>query len=276
MIWCTDGDLNVGTTRQEALVGLIEEKAKTGVFLTTLGFGTGYLQDSTLEKMADKGTGHYAYVDTLKEGRKILVEEMASTLLTIAKDVKFQVEFNPAKVASYRLVGYENRILRKEDFLDDKKDAGDIGSGHRVTAFYEVIPVGVQDEAPAGVEPLKYQKPVEAPVPAPAAGKDASAELMTVKLRWKEPEADKSTGMEVPFTDEGRGYEKASGDFRFAASVASFGMLLKDSEHQGRASYDSLLERLASEDMGRDESGTRTEFMALVRKARDLAAPSGR
>ncbi len=270
VIWCTDGDLNVGVTDQGGLTRLVEEKAKTGVFLTSLGFGTGNLKDSTLEQMADKGNGHYAYVDSLNEGKKVLVEEMASTLMTIAKDVKFQVEFNSAKVSSYRLVGYENRMLRKEDFNDDSKDAGEIGSGHTVTAFYEVVPPGMEADA-SPVDPLKYTKPVEA-----VAKKDASPELLTVKLRWKEPAAEKSELMEVPFTDNGQGYEKASGDFRFAAAVASFGMLLRDSEHQGRASYDSLIERIASEDMGRDEGGYRTEFVELVKKARDLAAKETR
>jgi Ca-activated chloride channel family protein len=262
VIWCTDGDLNVGVTDQGGLTRLIEDKAKTGVFLTALGLGTGNLKDSTLEQVADKGNGQYAYIDTLNEGRKVLVEQMAGTLITIAKDVKLQLEFNPAKVGAYRLIGYENRLLNKEDFNDDRKDAGEIGAGHTVTALYEIVPAGVPLDLP-GVDPLKYQKPVAVAV-------NPSPELLTVKLRYKEPAGETSKLLELPVLDKDLGLDKASGDFRFAAAVASFGMLLRDSGHKGNLTYGSLLEELAGGDMGRDEGGYRREFVDLVKAAQRL------
>src|SRR5262249_53228827 len=193
---CTGGDFNVGITNQGDLTRLIEDKAKSGVFLTVLGFGMGNLKDSTLEKLADKGHGNYAYIDTINEARKVLVEQMGGTLVTIAKDVKIQVEFNPAKVNAYRLIGYENRLLKAEDFNDDKKDAGDIGAGHTVTALYEVVPAGKKINLP-GVDPLKYQQgsaPTEA-----ARGPD----LLTLKLRYKAPDGDTSKLLEFPVVDGG-------------------------------------------------------------------------
>ncbi|MBI5394383.1 MAG: VWA domain-containing protein [Verrucomicrobia bacterium] len=262
VILCTDGDFNVGVTNQGDLTRLIEEKAKGGVFLTVLGFGMGNLKDSTMEKLADKGNGNYAYIDSLHEARKVLVEQMNGTLVTIAKDVKIQVEFNPAQVSAYRLIGYENRLLRKEDFNDDTKDAGEIGAGHTVTALYEIVSPGRVLASPA-VDPLKYQKP------APAAPEPASRELLTVKLRYKQPDGDKISLIERPITDSGAGYAAASRDYKFAAAVAAFGMVLRDSPHKGSATLAAALE-LAEEGRGPDASGYRTEFLSLVKKAQAL------
>jgi len=262
VILCTDGDFNVGVTNQSDLIEMIEAKAKSGVFLTVLGFGMGNYKDSTLEKLADKGNGNYGYIDTIVEARKVLVSEMGGTLVTIAKDVKIQVEFNPAKVNAYRLIGYENRLLAAEDFNDDTKDAGEIGAGHTVTALYEIVPAGVEIDLP-GVDELKYQQPA-----APAA---ASDDLLFLKLRYKQPDGDTSKLLEFPIKDPGTTYADASGEFKFAASVASFGMLLRSSQHAGTASYDSVLE-LGGEGAVRDPNGYRAEFLQLVRAAKELAA----
>jgi Ca-activated chloride channel family protein len=372
VILATDGDFNVGVTNQSELVRLIEKKAKSGVFLTVLGFGMGNLKDSTLEKLADKGNGNYAYIDTLLEGKKVLVEQMSGTLVTIAKDVKIQVEFNPAQVSGYRLIGYEKRLLAKEDFNDDTKDAGEIGAGHTVTALYEVVPVGSQlASLNKSVDALKYQ-PAPAPpqrnseaagdtfidaykalqegekkeesgdfnaaltkyefatalldqlrerspawqpeilkyrkertreavarvrekigtAGAPAERSDnlrpfvgevlvqdpkaaaqkmpASNELLTLKLRYKAPDGDTSKLLEFPLTDRGVTWEKSSRDFRFAAAVASYGLLLRESPHKGQATWNSTLE-LAMEGKGEDLAGYRAEFISLVEKARALA-----
>jgi Ca-activated chloride channel family protein len=263
VILCTDGDFNVGVTDQGSLTRLIEEKAKKDVFLSVLGFGTGNYKDSTMEALADKGNGNYAYIDTFGEARKALGEQMSGTLVTIAKDVKIQVEFNPAKVQAYRLIGYENRILAAEDFEDDKKDAGEIGAGHRVTALYEVVPVGVAFKLP-GVPKLKYSKPTREKKTAAASG-----ELLTVSLRYKEPTGTESTLMAVPVTDDGRTLAATSTDFRFAASVAAFGMLLRESEYRGNVSFSSVLQ-MATAAKGDDRNGYRAEFLELVKKASDL------
>jgi Ca-activated chloride channel family protein len=241
---------------------LIEDKAKSGVFLTVLGFGMGNYKDNTVESLADKGNGNYAYIDTLAEGRKVLVEQMSGTLVTIAKDVKIQVEFNPAQASAYRLIGYENRLLNKEDFNNDQKDAGDIGAGHTVTALYEVVPVGVELDTP-GVDPLKYQKPTQLSKAAD------SEELFTLKLRYKEPDGETSKLMVAPITDTGRRYAQASGDFKFASAVAAFGMVLRDSPHKGTASFASVRE-LAQEGQGRDVEGYRAEFLKLVESAKAI------
>jgi len=266
VILCTDGDFNVGITDQGQLTRLIEEKAKSGVFLSVLGFGMGNIKDSTLEKLADQGNGNYGYIDTLNEARKVFVEQMTGTLITIAKDVKIQIEFNPAQVAAYRLIGYENRLLRKEDFNDDKKDAGEIGAGHTVTALYEMVPAGQPIATPA-VDPLKYQTPV-----APATGAP-SGELLTLKLRYKQPDGDTSKLMTIPVSDAGQGFDRSSGDFQFAAAVAAFGMVLRDSPHKGSASYE-LVSELAGAGLGFDPGGYRAEFVELVKKARSLPAPA--
>jgi Ca-activated chloride channel family protein len=274
VILATDGDFNVGVTNRSELVDLIEKRAKEGVFLTVLGFGFGNLKDATLEQLADKGNGNYAYIDSLREGRKVLVEEMAGTLYTIAKDVKIQVEFNPAQVSAYRLIGYENRMLRKEDFNDDKKDAGEIGAGHTVTALYQVVPAGVAVETP-GIDPLKYQSRAEVDravsTPRVPPAQEGSKEMLTLKLRSKQPDSDTSTLREFPLTDGGLTWERSSRDFRFAAAVASFGMLLRDSPHKGSSTWDSVNE-LAVEGKGEDRAGYRQEFIGLVEKAKSLPA----
>jgi len=270
VILCTDGDLNVGITSNEALVDLITKQATGGTFLTVLGFGDGNLQDEKLEKIANHGNGVYAVIDGVREARKVLVEQLTGSTITIAKDVKIQVEFNPAEVASYRLLGYENRILAAEDFRDDKKDAGEIGAGHTVTALYEIVLVG-EEASPAagrGAEPLKYQAdPAPAPpVAKPALDGPASRELLTVKLRWKQPEGDTSTLREVPLAEKGGAFDAASADLRFAAAVAAFGMILRDSPHKGTATLPFAAE-LAGSALGRDEGGYRAEFLDLVRRA---------
>jgi len=273
VILCSDGDLNVGITSDEALVDLITKEATGGTFLTVLGFGDGNLQDEKLEKIANHGNGVYAVIDGVREARKVLVEQLTGSTITIAKDVKIQVEFNPAQVASYRLLGYENRILAAEDFRDDKKDGGEIGAGHTVTALYEIVLVG-EEAGPAagrGAEPLKYQA---APAPAPPVAKPAldgpaSRELLTVKLRWKQPEGDTSTLREVPLAEQGGGFDIASADFRFAAAVAAFGMILRDSEHKGTATLPFAAE-IAGSALGRDEGGYRAEFLDLIRRAEAL------
>lgn len=262
VILATDGDFNVGVTNQGDLTRLIEEKAKSGVFLSVLGFGMGNYKDSTLEKLADKGNGNYAYVDSLQEARKVLVEEMGGTLITIAKDVKIQVEFNPALVGAYRLIGYENRMLRAEDFNDDTKDAGEIGAGHTVTALYEVVPAGKEGALP-GIDALKYQKPVE------ATRESRSGELLTLKLRYKDPDGSTSKLIQVPVSDRGTSWAQASRDFKFASGVAALGMILRDSPYKGNATLGSVLE-LAEAGKGEDRQGYRAEFIELVRTVKGL------
>jgi Ca-activated chloride channel family protein len=262
VILATDGDFNVGITNHGDLTRLIEEKAKTGVFLTVLGFGMGNYKDSTLEKLADKGDGNYAYIDTLNEARKVLVEEMSGTLLTVAKDVKIQVEFNPAAVNAYRLIGYENRALRHQDFNDDLKDAGDMGAGHAVTALFEVVPRGIEIQIP-GVDPLKYQEPAR-----PSA-RTATGELLNLKIRYKEPEGNTSQLLETPVIERGAAFTNATVDFRFAAAVASFGMILRESPYRGQSHIDAVID-IAEQSKGSDKNGYRDEFVRLVRRARAL------
>ncbi len=269
VILCTDGDFNVGVTDQDQLVQLIEDKAKTGVFLSVLGFGMGNYQDDRLEKLADKGNGNYAYIDTLNEARKVLVEQMQGTLITIAKDVKIQVEFNPTRASAYRLIGYENRLLAKEDFNDDRKDAGEIGAGHTVTALYEVVPTGASIST-ASVDPLKYQANAEpVRVVTPVANASFQDELLTLKLRYKQPDGNESQLQEFPITDQDRRFSTASPDFAWATSVAAFGMILRDSEHKGAATLPFVLQ-IAQASKGPDKSGYRTEFIHLVQAAMAL------
>jgi Ca-activated chloride channel homolog len=265
VILATDGDFNVGVTSNEELVRLVEQERESGVFLSVLGFGMGNLKDSRMEKLADKGNGNYAYIDTQAEADKVFGEQIGGTLLTIAKDVKIQVEFNPRRVAGYRLIGYENRLLAAEDFNDDRKDAGEIGAGHTVTALYEIVPAGQQVENP-GVDSLKYSQP--------AAGPQAQAggeELLTVKLRYKEPDGRESRPLNVGVLDSGASSANASANFKFAAAVAEFGLLLRDSRYKGRATYDGAL-RLARASAGADLNGYRAEFIGLVERAKSLAS----
>jgi len=266
VILATDGDFNVGVTSQGDLIRLIEEKAKSGVFLSVLGFGMGNYKDSMLEKLADKGNGNYAYIDSDQEAKKVLMEQMGGTLMTIAKDVKIQIEFNPQQVAAYRLIGYENRILANEDFNNDAKDAGEIGAGHTVTALYEVILPGGDVPSPS-VDPLKYQKK-----PENLSASKETKEMFTVKLRYKKPNENKSTLLSLPFTDSGQAYSNATADFKFAAAVASFGMLLRDSPHKGNVTFDGALE-LAREGKGSDKEGYRAEFIQLVEEAKTISKP---
>ncbi len=263
VLLATDGDFNVGVTNRGALVRLIERKRRSGVFLSVLGFGRGNLQDSTMEQLADKGNGNYAYIDSASEAHKVLVEQSGATLMTIAKDVKIQVEFNPAEVAAYRLVGYENRKLAHRDFNDDTKDAGEIGAGHTVTALYEVVPVG-RGVAPQ-VDPLEYQDEGTT-----LSAKAQTGELMTIKLRYKRPRGVKSKLLSVPVTDSDRAVDDASADFRFSAGVAELGLLLRGSKWRGQATWGQAY-ALAQSAQGRDPHGRRAEMLSLLRQAAALA-----
>jgi Ca-activated chloride channel family protein len=262
VILCTDGDFNVGITNEGDLTRLIEKERERGVFLTVLGFGMGNYKDSTLEKLADRGNGNHAYIDSIDEARKVLVKEAGATLVTVAKDVKLQVEFNPAKVAGYRLVGYENRLLAAQDFNDDKKDAGDIGAGHAVTALYEIIPAGT--EVPAGkVDDLKYQPK------APAAPTPTSSELMTVKIRYKAPTGTTSKLLSRAVESASRDLASAPVDFRWATAMASFGMMLRESPHRGNLSW-AQVKSLAEGALGPDVEGYRKNALALIERASQL------
>jgi Ca-activated chloride channel family protein len=263
VLLATDGDFNVGVTSVGELSRLIEEKRKTGVFLSVLGFGQGNLKDATMEMLADRGNGNYSYIDSEAEARKVLVSEAGATLVTIAKDVKIQVEWNPRQVAGYRLLGYENRLLRAEDFDDDRKDAGEIGAGHTVTALYEVVPAGLPLDRPGMA--LKYQQP---PTLSSAA---AGGELMTVKLRYKQPEGDASQLVATAVAARG-GDERGTERLRFAAAVAAFGMLLRESVHRGAADWPLVLE-LARAGSGDDAQGYRSEFLDLATRAAELSGP---
>lgn len=269
VLLCTDGDFNVGISDPKELENFIAEKARSGVFLSVLGFGTGNLKDHTMETLADKGNGNYAYIDSLSEARKVLVEQRQGTLVTIAKDVKIQVEFNPAVVREYRLIGYENRLLAKEDFNDDTKDAGEIGAGHSVTALYELVPANLkpgQTPTPA-VDPLKYQPQVLASPPAASASKpETGTEALTVKLRYKEPEGVTSKLIEVALKDDSRSIEQASSEFKFSAAVAGFGMLLRESTQASQLNWERV-RQLAREGKGADALGYRGEFLQLIEKA---------
>jgi Ca-activated chloride channel homolog len=266
VVLATDGDFNVGVTSEGELTRLIERKRESGVYLTVLGFGTGNLKDSTMELLADKGNGNYAYIDSLAEAHKVLVREAGSTLVTVAKDVKLQVEWNPRRVASYRLIGYENRLLADRDFNDDKKDAGEMGAGHTVTALYEIelaAGTGATGAAPAGVDPLRYQT---GRVPTAAAESD---ELLTVKVRYKRPDAAHSQLLTQAVADAGQSLEQSSEDLRWAAAVAGFGMLLREAKERGALTY-PLVRSLARSAVGRDPSGDRNELLELIDRASSL------
>jgi Ca-activated chloride channel family protein len=267
VILCTDGDWNVGTTSTDALVKLIEEKRETGVFLSVFGFGMGNLRDEMMVKLAGKGNGNYGYIDNLREAQKALVEQIGGTLVTVAKDVKIQMDFNPAVIRAYRLLGYEKRALAAKDFHDDKKDAGEMGAGHVVTALYELVPVGAPDPIAGKVDKSRYD---EDPPAKAAVKSDKANEAFTVKMRHKKPDADKSTYRELPVTNVTKDYEKASEDFQFSAAVASFAMLLRDSQYKGQSNYGLVLE-LAEAAKKHDPGGHRAEFIELVKKAKALA-----
>jgi Ca-activated chloride channel homolog len=259
VILATDGDFNVGLSNENELEDFIVEKRKSGIFLTCLGFGMGNYKDSKIEILADKGNGNYDYIDDLMEANKVFVNEFGGTLFTIAKDVKIQIEFNPAKVQSYRLLGYENRLLNNEDFKDDTKDAGELGSGHTVTAVYEIIPAGVNSKYVPDADPLKYQNRDNH-------DNSSSDEIATVKFRYKKPDGDKSIEMVHPIADYCKSFDKASDNIRFSSAVAMFGMILRDSEFKGSSSISKVVE-LADNARGKDKEGYRGEFVRLVKLA---------
>lgn len=265
VILASDGDFNVGVSSEEDLKKLIEQKREKGVFLSVLGFGMGNYKDNKMEILADKGNGNYAYIDNLQEAQKVFVSEFGGTLFTVAKDVKLQLEFNPKFVFAYRLIGYENRMLKNEDFNDDKKDAGDMGSGHTVTAIYEIIPVGEKSQYLKSIDKLKYQKTNERPLEIVG----NSDEVLTVKLRYKTPQGNKSELMEKAVKNESKSFENASESFRFAASVAELGLILRGSEFKGNASYDHVLETVKKA-KGLDDEGYRSEFIRITKIAKLL------
>lgn len=269
VILCTDGDFNVGMSSDDALERMIEDKRESGVFLTVLGYGTGNYQDAKMQKLADKGNGNHGYIDNLKEARKVLINQFGGTMFTIAKDVKLQIEFNPAKVQGYRLIGYENRMLAKEDFNDDKKDAGELGSGHTVTALYEIIPAGINAPELKKTDALKYQKPAQK-----AEGFNNSNEVMTVKFRYKKPGGNKSLLLEQVVSGEPVAFSKATGNLQLAAAVAQFGMLLRDSEYKGEGGYE-LVNRLLQTMLDNDAEGYKNELMQLVQTASNIKKGSG-
>jgi Ca-activated chloride channel homolog len=257
VILATDGDFNVGESSNAAMERLIEEKRKEGVFLTVLGYGMGNYKDSKMETLSNKGNGNYFYIDSILEAQKALVNEFGGTLFTIAKDVKLQVEFNPARVKSYRLIGYENRMLRAEDFNDDKKDAGELGAGHTVTALYEIIPTGIQSEY-SNIDELKYQKN------SITASAEGTQEIMTIKFRYKKPEGTTSKLIVHPLVDKNISLKNTSENFRWATAVAAFGMILRESEYVKDFTCHDVIQ-LANSAKGGDENGYRIEFINLVK-----------
>ncbi len=262
IILATDGDFNVGASSDSDMQSLIEEKRKSGIFLTVLGYGMGNYKDSKMEILANKGNGNYAYIDNINEARKVLVNEFGGTLFTIAKDVKLQIEFNPSKVQAYRLIGYENRMLKDEDFNNDLKDAGEMGSGHTVTALYEIIPVGVKSSFAGLVDNLKYQTVPKSEITY------QGNEMLTIKLRYKKPDQNTSKSIQKIVVDNVK--TKTSHNFRFAAAVAEFGMLLRESEFKQNSSYEQVIE-LASSALGNDKEGYRSEFLKLARSTALMA-----
>jgi len=262
IILATDGDFNVGVSSDSEMERLVEEERQKGIYITVLGFGMGNYKDNKLESIADKGNGNYAYVDNLLEARKVLVKEFGATLFTIAQDVKFQVEFNPAKVKGYRLIGYENRLLNDEDFKNDKKDAGEMGSGHQVTALYEIVPVGSATSIPE-VDRLKYQQKRE------TSNTNFSNELLTIKVRYKKPGEENSTAISIPVTDSRVKFSNASTNLRFVSSIAQFGMLLRDSEFKGNSTVKSTIE-MAKMAKVNDEEGYAGELIRLIETASAL------
>ncbi len=259
VILATDGDFNVGVSSTSELVRTIEEKRSDGIYLTICGFGMGNYKDGRMESLSNAGNGNYFYIDSIVEAEKVFAKEMRATLFTIAKDVKIQIELNPAVVQAFRLIGYENRMLKSEDFNDDKKDAGELGAGHTVTALYEIIPVGVESEFIRSVDELKYQKQK-------ATSRKATDEIMTVKLRYKRPTEDTSRLITHSLKNQSEKLASTSDNFRFSAAVAQFGMLLRDSEFKGESNYTDVL-ALAQKSKGDDENGYRAEFIQLVKKA---------
>jgi Ca-activated chloride channel family protein len=258
IILCTDGDFNVGVSSVNALEDLIETERKSGVFLTVLGYGMGNYKDNKMQTLAEKGNGNHAYIDNLQEANKVLVNEFGSTIYAVAKDVKLQIEFNPEHVQAYRLIGYESRLLQDEDFNDDTKDAGEMGAGHNVTAFYEIVPVGIEFTGAGKIDTLKYQKTNKKQNKSEYTG---SNELLTIKLRYKDPNGNKSQKIELPIIDNKT--DNTSADFRFASAVAMFGQLLTDSEFKGNSTYEKIIS-IAKTALDNDEQGYRREFVRMV------------
>ncbi|MFT5906374.1 MAG: Ca-activated chloride channel family protein, partial [Cryomorphaceae bacterium] len=271
VILATDGDFNVGVSGSDELTKIVKDRADKGVDISVLGFGSGNLNDNMLELITNNGNGNYSYIDTIKEGRKVLLEDMMGTMVTIAKDVKIQVEFNPDKVKEYRLIGYSNRMLPNAAFLDKTEDAGEIGAGHRVTAFYEIVAGKAMDKSK--LDGLRYGAKIKSEV---NAAKSTVApkhvdELLFVKLAYKQPEQkvnDESTYLSVPFKDQMRDWGQVDDDFKFASSVALFGMVLRDSDHRGDGDFD-LVQQLAESGKGTDGRGLREEFTNLVKKMKE-------
>lgn len=261
VILATDGDFNVGISSEGELQKLIEEKRKSDIFLSVLGFGMGNYKDNKMETLADKGNGNYAYIDNLQEAQKVFVHEFGGTLFTVAKDVKLQLEFNPKFVKGYRLIGYENRMLQNEDFHDDKKDAGEMGSGHSVTALYELIPNGLESKYLKQVDELKYQK--TSPL------QNNSDEVLTIKLRYKKPDSETSKLFQTSVSNKPIAFQKASADFRFAAAVAEWGLLLRNSDFKGNANHEQIIE-IAQKALSYDPEGYRSEFIRLVKLSKSL------
>ncbi|MCB9304400.1 MAG: von Willebrand factor type A domain-containing protein [Lewinellaceae bacterium] len=266
VILATDGDFNVGASSDAEMVRLVEQERESGVFLTVLGFGMGNYKDNKMQKLADSGNGNHAYIDDISEAKKVLVSEFGGTVFTIAKDVKLQIEFNPTRVRGYRLIGYENRVLANEDFNDDKKDAGELGSGHTVTALYEIIPIGVESPYLAGVDELKYQEN------AVKASASKSKELCTIKLRYKQPDGVTSKLIDHPVLDKGEQLDNSSDNFRWSAAVAEFGLLLRGSEFKGNATY-AHAGKLARSAKGKDANGYRRELIDMIDTMKSLADP---
>lgn len=264
IILCTDGDFNVGVSSNEGLQELIEKKRKSGVFLSILGYGMGNYKDAKMQTLAEKGNGNASYIDNMQEANRVLVQEFSGTLFTVAKDVKLQIEFNPSQVQAYRLIGYESRILNKEDFNDDTKDAGEMGVGQTVTALYEVIPVGVKTNRVPKVDKLKYQKTNKSNENIILTD---SPELLTVKLRYKEPDRDNSVNMELPVLDNKK--NDVSSDMHFASAVAMFAQLIKDSDYKGNATYDKVIAQ-AKSGLENDTEGYKAEFIRLVEVTKSL------
>jgi Ca-activated chloride channel family protein len=268
IILATDGDFNVGESSNGGMERLVEAEREKGIFMTVLGFGMGNIKDDKMEIIADKGNGNYAYIDNLQEARRVLVREFGGTLFTIAKDVKFQIEFNPAKISSYRLIGYENRLLNDEDFNDDRKDAGEMGSGHNVTALYELVPAGSDEPIPS-VDPLRYRKSESVDE------RPSATEYLNIKIRYKKPDGITSSLMERQVRGGVKDIGHASENIRFAAAVAEFGMILRSSEFMGNATLDSAIE-LAGGARGEDEDGYRAEMIRMMKTLRDMKLLSER
>jgi Ca-activated chloride channel family protein len=266
----TDGDFNVGTTSREGLLEIVEKNAKKNVYLTILGYGMGNYKDGMMEALSNKGNGNYAYVDTQSEAKKVMVEQLSGTLVTIAKDVKIQIEFNPQLVKAYRLIGYENRLLKNEDFDNDAKDAGDIGAGHTVTALYEIVPKGVDLES-SSKQSLKYQT-VKNETAKVATTENSTDELLTLKIRYKKPDGDVSEKQEFTLKKSYESFDSSSESLRFASAVAMFGMLLRESEFVKEGDYTTVV-KIAKKALGEDKNNYRQEFISLVNQLDNIKIP---